>query len=176
MHQFYTCNCVSCVCRELENRQNLEVEKRQQQIENKSLRNNLHQLESDVRDLKRALAEEQDARAMQNQLLEDERKKSEVLIEESRNHSLQKAEALSQLEAVDQTRKSYEVSSGSLREELKAAQVSVVKIDTVGLRRRYRRIRLQYTYYEWSFFRFFPPRIRVTVYIIMNSITEKSCT
>ena len=115
----------------------MEVEKRQQQIENKSLRNNLHQLESDVRDLKRALAEEQDARAMQNQLLEDERKKSEVLIEESRNYSLQKAEALSQLEAVDQTRKSYEVSSGSLREELKAAQVSVVKIGTVGLRRSY---------------------------------------
>lgn len=132
----------------------MEVEKRQQQIENKSLRNNLHQLESDVRDLKRALAEEQDARAMQNQLLEDERKKSEVLIEESRNHSLQKAEALSQLEAVDQTRKSYEVSSGSLREELKAAQVSVV-IGTVGLRRSYMWIRLQRIDYEWSFFKFF---------------------
>ena len=142
VQQFFTCTFVSYVCRELENRQNLEVEKRQQQIENKSLRNNLHQLESDVRDLKRALAEEQDARAMQNQLLEDERKKSEVLIEESRNHSLQKAEALSQLEAVDQTRKSYEVSSGSLREELKAAQVSVVKIGTVGLRRSYMWIRL----------------------------------
>ena len=155
MQQFYTCKFVSCVCRELENRQNLEVVKRQQQIENKSLRNNLHQLESDVRDLKRALAEEQDARAMQNQLLEDERKKSEVLIEESRNHSLQKAEALSQLEAVDQTRKSYEVSSGSLREELKAAQVSVVKIGTVGLRRSYMWIRLQSTDYEWSFFRVF---------------------
>lgn len=136
----------------------MEVEKRQQQIENKSLRNNLHQLESDVRDLKRALAEEQDARAMQNQLLEDERKKSEVLIEESRNHSLQKAEALSQLEAVDQTRKSYEVSSGSLREELKAAQVSVV-IGTVGLRRSYMWIRLQRIDYEWSFFKFFPLRI-----------------
>lgn len=132
----------------------MEVEKRQQKIENKSLRNNLHQLESDVRDLKRALAEEQDARAMQNQLLEDERKKSEVLIEESRNHSLQKAEALSQLEAVDQTRKSYEVSSGSLREELKAAQVSVV-IGTVGLRRSYMWIRLQRIDYEWSFFKFF---------------------
>lgn len=136
----------------------MEVEKRQQQIENKSLRNNLHQLESDVRDLKRALAEEQDARAMQNQLLEDERKKSEVLIEESRNHSLQRAEALSQLEAVDQTRKSYEVSSGSLREELKAAQVSVV-IGTVGLRRSYMWIRLQHIDYEWSFFKFFPLRI-----------------
>ena len=158
MQQFYTCKFVSYVCRELENRQNLEVEKRQQQIENKSLRNNLHQLESDVRDLKRALAEEQDARAMQNQLLEDERKKSEVLIEESRNHSLQKAEALSQLEAVDQTRKSYEVSSGSLREELKAAQVSVV-IGTVGLRRSYMWIRLQRIDYEWSFFKFFPLRI-----------------
>ena len=108
-----------------------------------------------MRDLKRALAEEQDARAMQNQLLEDERKKSEVLIEESRNHSLQKAEALSQLEAVDQTRKSYEVSSGSLREELKAAQVSVV-IGTVGLRRSYMWIRLQRIDYEWSFFKFFP--------------------
>ena len=91
---------------------------------------------------------------MQNQLLEDERKKSEVLIEESRNHSLQKAEALSQLEAVDQTRKSYEVSSGSLREELKAAQVSVV-IGTVGLRRSYMWIRLQRIDYEWSFFKFF---------------------
>ena len=111
-------------CRELENRQNLEVDKRQQQMDNKSLRNNLQQLESDLRDLKRALAEEQDARAVQNQLLEDEKRKNEVLVEEARNHSLQKTEALYQLEAVDQTRKSYEASSGSLREELKAAQVS----------------------------------------------------
>ena len=61
---------------------------------------------------------------MQNQLLEDEQRKNEVLVEESRNHSLQKTEALYQLEAVDQTRKSYEASSGSLREELKVAQVS----------------------------------------------------
>jgi len=37
---------------------------------------------------------------------------------------LQKTEALYQLEAVDQTRKSFEASSGSLREELRAAQVS----------------------------------------------------
>ena len=145
----------------------MEVEKRQQQIENKSLRNNLHQLESDVRDLKRALAEEQDARAMQNQLLEDERKKSEVLIEESRNHSLQKAEALSQLEAVDQTRKSYEVSSGSLREELKAAQVSVV-IGTVGLRRSYMWIRLQRIDYEWSFFKFFRWEFWITLTVHHN--------
>ena len=108
----------------MENRQNLEAEKRQQQIENKSMRSNLQQLESDVRDLKRTLAEEQDARTVQNQLLEDERRKNEVLVEESRNHSQQKTEALYQLEAVDQTRKSYEASSGSLREELKAAQVS----------------------------------------------------
>ena len=111
--------------RELETRQNLEAEKRQQRIESKALRNNLQQLESDVRDLKRALAEEQDAHAVQNQVLEDERKKNEVLVEEARNHSLQKTEALYQLEAVDQTRKNYEASSGSLREELKAAQVSV---------------------------------------------------
>ena len=114
--------------RELENRQNVEVEKRQQQTENKSLRNNLQQLESDVRDLKRALAEEQDAHAVQNQLLKDEKRKSEALVEESRQHSIQKSEALYQLEAVDQTRKSYEASSGSLREELKAAQVRVLKI------------------------------------------------
>lgn len=109
--------------RELENRQNVELEKRQQQTENKSLRNNVQQLESDVRDLKRALAEEQEARAVQSQLLDDEKRKNEALVEESRNHSIQKSEALYQLEAVDQTRKSYEVSSGSLREELKAAQV-----------------------------------------------------
>ena len=99
------------------------MEKRQQQTENKSLRNNLQQLESDVRDLKRALAEEQEARAVQSQLLDDEKRKNEALVEESRNHSIQKSEALYQLEAVDQTRKSYEASSGSLREELKAAQV-----------------------------------------------------
>lgn len=111
--------------RELEARQSVEVEKRQQQTENKSLRNNLQQLESDVRDLKRALAEEQDTRAVQSQLLEDEKRKNEALVEESRQHSIQKSEALYQLEAVDQTRKSYEVSSGSLREELKAAQVRV---------------------------------------------------
>lgn len=109
--------------RELENRQNIEVEKRQQQTENKSLRNNLQQLESDVRDLKRALAEEQESRAVQSQLLEEEKRKNEALVEETRHHSIQKSEALYQLEAVDQTRKSYEVSSGSLREELKAAQV-----------------------------------------------------
>ena len=109
--------------RELENRQKLEVEKRQQQTENKSLRNSLQQLESDVRDLKRALAEEQDARAAQSELLEEERRKNDALVEESRHHSLQKTEALYQLEAVDKTRKSYEQSSGSLREELKAAQV-----------------------------------------------------
>lgn len=109
--------------RELENRQNVEVEKRQQQTENKSLRNNLQQLESDVRDLKRALAEEQESRAVQSQLLEEEKRKNEALVEESRHHSIQKSEALYQLEAVDQTRKSYEASSGSLREELKAAQV-----------------------------------------------------
>lgn len=109
--------------RELENRQNVEVEKRQQQTENKSLKNNLQQLESDVRDLKRALAEEQEARAAQGQLLDDEKRKNEALVEESRNHSIQKSEALYQLEAVDQTRKSYEASSGSLREELKATQV-----------------------------------------------------
>lgn len=115
--------CFSFFFRELENRQNVEVEKRQQQTENKSLRNNLQQLESDVRDLKRALAEEQEARAVQNQLLDDEKRKNEALVEESRNHSIQKSEALYQLEAVDQTRKSYEASSGSLREELKAAQV-----------------------------------------------------
>ena len=84
----------------------------------------MQQLESDIRDLKRALAEEQDSHTVQSQLLEDERRKNEVLIEETRNHSLQKTEALCQLEAVDQTRKSYEASSGSLREELKAAQVS----------------------------------------------------
>lgn len=101
----------------------MEVEKRQQQIENKSIKNNLQQLESDVRDLKRALAEEQEARTVQSQLLEDEKRKNEVLVEESRNHSLQKTEALYQLEAVDQTRKSYEASSGSMREELRAAQV-----------------------------------------------------
>lgn len=111
--------------RELEARQSVEVEKRQQQTENKSLRNNLQQLESDVRDLKRALAEEQDTRAVQSQLLEDEKRKNEALVEELRQHSIQKSEALYQLEAVDQTRKSYEVSSGSLREELKAAQVRV---------------------------------------------------
>lgn len=115
--------CFSFFFRELENRQNVEVEKRQQQTENKSLRNNLQQLESDVRDLKRALAEEQEARAVQNQLLDDEKRKNEALVEESRNHSIQKSEALYQLEAVDQTRRSYEASSGSLREELKAAQV-----------------------------------------------------
>lgn len=109
--------------RELENRQNIEVEKRQQQTESKSLRNNLQQLESDVRDLKRALAEEQESRAVQSQLLEEEKRKNEALVEETRHHSIQKSEALYQLEAVDQTRKSYEVSSGSLREELKAAQV-----------------------------------------------------
>ena len=109
--------------RELENRQNVEVEKRQQQTENKSLKNNVQQLESDVRDLKRALAEEQEARAVQGQLLDDEKRKNEALVEESRNHSIQKSEALYQLEAVDQTRKSYEASSGSLREELKATQV-----------------------------------------------------
>lgn len=93
-------------------------------MENKSLKSNLQQLESDVRDLKRALAEEQDAGAMQSELLEEEKRKNEALVEESRHHSLQKTEALYQLEAVDQTRKSYEASSGSLREELKAAQVS----------------------------------------------------
>ena len=108
----------------MENRQNLEVEKRQQQMENKSLKSTLQQLESDVRDLKRALAEEQDARVTQSELLEDEKRKTEALVEESRHHSLQKTEALYQLEAVDQTRKSFEASSGSLREELRAAQVS----------------------------------------------------
>ena len=114
----------SILFRELENRQNAEVQKRQQQTDNKSLRNNLQQLQSDVRDLKRALAEEQDAGAAQSQLLEEERHKNEALLEQSRHHSLQKSEALYQLEAVDQTRKSYEASSGSLREELRAAQVS----------------------------------------------------
>ena len=114
--------------RELEKRQSLEVEKRQQQAEMKSLRNTVQQLESDIRDLKRALAEEQDARATHSELLEEERRKNDALMEETRHHSQQKTEALYQLEAVDKTRKSYEESSGSLREELKAAQVKIDKL------------------------------------------------
>lgn len=116
--------------RELEKRQNLEVEKRQQQTEVKSLRNTVQQLESDIRDLKRALAEEQDARAAHNELLDEERRKNDALMEETRHHSKQKTEALYQLEAVDKTRKSYEESSGSLREELKAALVKINELLT----------------------------------------------
>ena len=116
--------------RELEKRQNLEVEKRQQQTEVKSLRNTVQQLESDIRDLKRALAEEQDTRAAHGELLDEERRKNDALMEETRHHSQQKTEALYQLEAVDKTRKSYEESSGSLREELKAALVKINELIT----------------------------------------------
>ncbi|XP_022803543.1 trichohyalin-like [Stylophora pistillata] len=115
------------LAKELEKRQSLEVEKRQQQAEMKSLCNTVQQLESDIRDLKRALAEEQDARATHSELLEEERRKNDALMEETRHHSQQKTEALYQLEAVDKTRKSYEESSGSLREELKAAQVELAE-------------------------------------------------
>ncbi|XP_027038331.1 trichohyalin-like [Pocillopora damicornis] len=115
------------LAKELEKRQNLEVEKRQQQTEVKSLRNTVQQLESDIRDLKRALAEEQDTRAAHGELLDEERRKNDALMEETRHHSQQKTEALYQLEAVDKTRKSYEESSGSLREELKAALVELAE-------------------------------------------------
>ena len=107
----------------METRQKLETEKRHREVENKDMRFSVQQLDVDVKDLRKSLAEEQEARSLQAELYNEEKRKNEVLMHETRQTSQQKAEVMSQLEAVDNSRKSYEESSGTLRGELQAAQV-----------------------------------------------------
>ena len=107
----------------METRQKLETDKRQLDVENKDLKFSVQQLDADVKDLRKSLAEEQEARGLQAELYNEEKRKSDVLLHETRQTSQQKAQVLSQLEAADYSRKASEENSGTLREELKAAQV-----------------------------------------------------
>ena len=65
---FFDSFLTSIFSREMETRQKIENEKRHLVTDNKNLHSTIHQLETDVNDLKQALTEEQEARAVQVKL------------------------------------------------------------------------------------------------------------
>lgn len=108
----------------MESRQKLETEMRHLQKDKKNHLQTLNHQEADLNELQKALSEEQEARLRMTEMYNDVKKQMSVLMEEARTTTQEKAVVMAELEAVDQTRKTHEANSGSLRDQLMSAQVS----------------------------------------------------
>jgi len=107
----------------MESRQKLENEMRHLLKEKKGNLQTLSQQQADLNDLQKALSDEQEARVHMTDMYNDVKKQMNVFMEEARTSTQEKAVVMAELEAVDQTRKTYEANSGSLRDQLFSAQV-----------------------------------------------------
>ncbi|XP_072027212.1 uncharacterized protein [Amphiura filiformis] len=103
---------------EIEAKQKTELGSRNIQMELRSSRNVIKQLEEERNELRRQLNQEKAARAIQEEMVNDQRRAQEVL---------QESEAVNRLEAADESRKAAVNQSDKLKTELHALKLELEK-------------------------------------------------
>ncbi|XP_075998331.1 ankyrin repeat domain-containing protein 26 isoform X8 [Genypterus blacodes] len=109
---------------EIQERQKVELTLRNLELENRTLANNIKQLEEDHSETQRLLAQERSARTLQENLLNSHLRKQQEMEQESKIHLSKSNEALSQLTEASDREKELLQQSGLLKEEL-----SILKSD-----------------------------------------------
>lgn len=108
----------------MEVRQKLEADIRLIQNDAKNHLQTITNQDTEISHLQKALTEEQESRLRMTEMYNDVKKQLSVLMDEARTSTQEKAVVMAELEAVDQTRKTHEAHSGSLRDQLMTAQVT----------------------------------------------------
>ncbi|CAL8260869.1 unnamed protein product [Merluccius merluccius] len=110
---------------EVEERQKVELALRSLELERRTLLNNMKQLEEDLSETQRLLAQERTARALQENLLSSHLRKQQEIEEESRRSVSRSNEALSQLTEASDREKALVQQTASMHEELAALRTEL---------------------------------------------------